>query len=41
MIKDTLLNHAALGEWSTVAIISAHPVVLTALYPWSKLKSAS
>jgi hypothetical protein len=34
-----LVKHTASGEWTTVVIISVQLVILTALYPWSGLKS--
>jgi hypothetical protein len=34
-----LVNHTASGEWATVVIIAVQLVILTALYPWSKLRA--
>jgi hypothetical protein len=34
-----LVNHTASGEWATVVIIAVQLVILTALYPWSKLRT--
>jgi hypothetical protein len=33
-----LVNHTASGEWATVVIISVQLVILTALYPWNKIR---
>jgi hypothetical protein len=34
-----LVNHTASGEWTTVVLIAVQLVILTALYPWSRLKA--
>ncbi len=36
-----VVNHTASGEWATVVIISVQLIILTMVYPWNEIKSAS